>query len=182
MMRILGRGVALAAPGSVGAGQERTGMSEAAASSQSEPRDSRGGPPGGAAGLPSRTGKAVARRIDLSYHKRPHPMRVVRRALIIVALVVTVAWVVIAMAVRGQRIYNPGPVAPSHAMFENNCAVCHDGGHAGQNVATTAPATQPSGGFFKTVSDAARLRCHNADVHAPTQEKFVARLPDSTRP
>jgi hypothetical protein len=68
----------------------------------------------------------VARRIDLSYHKRPHPMRVVRRALIVLAVVGAAGWVIVAMAMRGERIYNPGPVAASHAMFENNCSVCHD--------------------------------------------------------
>ena len=88
-------------------------MSDSAAASQNQLRESEGN----ASEVSPRTGKAIARRIDLSYHKRPHPLRTLRRALVIIAALATLAWLVLAIVFRGQRIYNPGPLAPGVVAF-----------------------------------------------------------------
>jgi len=104
-----------------------------------------------------RTTKTVAKRIDLSYTKQPSPMRTLRRTLVIVCALVAVAWGGWAMLAQGERLYNPGPVAAVHAMFENNCEACHEGAN-GKNS-----------NFLKSVSDAACLKCHEGAIHSEKQ-------------
>ena len=107
--------------------------------------------------------KTVAKRIDLSYIKQPSPMRSLRRVLVIACALVAVAWGGWAMLAQGERLYNPGPVAASHAMFENNCAACHQGADG-----------KGKGNFLKTVSDAACLRCHDGAIHSDKQISLVS--------
>lgn len=108
--------------------------------------------------------KAVAQRIDSSYHKRFSPIRLFRRVLVVVCVLIAGAWVVHAVFGHKEALYNPGPVSPVHAIFENNCGTCHDGGSA-------HPKT---GGFFaKGVSDTACLQCHDAAIHADRQTSLV---------
>jgi predicted CXXCH cytochrome family protein len=106
--------------------------------------------------------KTVAKRIDLSYIKQPSPLRTLRRTLVIVCTLAAVAWGGWAMLVRGERLYNPGPVAAVHAMFENNCEACHDG------------AGRKDSHFFKAVSDSACLKCHDGAIHAQKQVSLVS--------
>lgn len=108
----------------------------------------------------TRTTKSIAKRIDLSYHKRPHPLRTLRRTLVIACALVASAWAGLMLFARADRIYNPGPLTTPHAMFENDCARCHDGGGSGK--------------FLKSVSDSACLKCHDAAIHADRQTTFVS--------
>lgn len=106
--------------------------------------------------------KTVAKRIDLSYIKQPSPLRTLRRTLVIVCALAAVAWGGWAMLVRGERLYNPGPVAAVHAMFENNCEACHQG------------AGGKGGSFIKSVTDAACLKCHDGAIHSDKQTSLVS--------
>lgn len=111
--------------------------------------------------------KVIGKRIDLSYHKQPSPMRSLRRLTVIVCGLAAAIWGGWALFGKsGERFYNPGPVAGLHAMFENDCAACHDGG-------ASSDGGQSSGKFFKTVSDAACLKCHNGTVHSDKQTSLV---------
>src|SRR4051812_36699730 len=94
--------------------------------------------------------KLVARRIDPRYVTRRAPMRAFRAVVVLLCAVGALAWWGWHLKAGNERLYNPGPVAPVHAMFENNCGSCHDG---------------KGNQFFKTVSDDACLRCHDAAVH-----------------
>src|SRR5688500_18148297 len=113
-----------------------------------------------------RTAKAVASRIDLSYFKRPHPLRRARTIAIVVCVLAAAGWAAYAVGRGDQRVYNPGPVTASHAMFENNCTVCHAGdggeGFLSRNVNSYR------------VTDAACLKCHDGAIHHPNQVHFVA--------
>src|SRR5829696_10564101 len=113
-----------------------------------------------------RTAKAVARRIDLSYFKRPHPLRSARTWAVAVCVLAALGWAAFAVGRGDQRVYNPGPVTASHAMFENNCTVCHAGdggeGFLSKNVNS-----------FR-VTDAACLKCHDAAIHHGNQVQFVS--------
>src|SRR5258706_12952041 len=97
--------------------------------------------------------KIVGKRIDLSYRRQPSPMRTLRRLMVIVCGLAAALWGGWALFARSERIYNPGPVADVHAMFEDNCATCHDGGSDGAKVLTTG-------------SDAACLNCPNGPIHS----------------
>ena len=101
--------------------------------------------------------KAIARRIDITYHRRPHWFRWWRRFLVVVVALATGAGAAYMGTGRADHMLNPGPVTQAHAGFENNCAKCHD--------------HDAKGGFFKTVSDNACLACHqSAPIHHPNAD------------
>src|SRR4051794_24281299 len=100
----------------------------------------------------SRTTKTIAKRIDLSYFKRSHPMRRWRRLLTWLAGAAALVWLVTAsVRMTGgkislvDRIHNPGHVSAAHARFENDCAQCHTRKTGG-------------GGFVISVSDESCLK------------------------
>src|SRR5258706_6667204 len=97
--------------------------------------------------------KIVGKRIDLSYRRQPSPMRTLRRLMVIVCGLAAALWGGWALFARSERIYNPGPVPHVHAMFENNCATCHDGGSDGAK-------------FLKTGPYADCLHRHNGAIHS----------------
>jgi len=107
-----------------------------------------------------RTTKILAQRIDLSYFRRPHPFRTLRTVLIALMCLAPLVWWGAAAAMGHRMIYNPGPIAAVHAMWASNCAVCHDAGG--------------TGGFSKSVSDEACLRCHDGAIHHSNQLTLVA--------
>ncbi|MBZ5720199.1 MAG: cytochrome c3 family protein [Acidobacteriia bacterium] len=102
----------------------------------------------------TRTTKTLAKRIDLQYFARPHPFRRWRLWLSVGVPLIALGWVVGQRAEGGQKAYSSGPLAHSHAVFTQQCGLCH--------VART-------GAFFAHVSDQACLTCHDAPVHQPEQ-------------
>lgn len=102
----------------------------------------------------TRTTKKLAKRIDLQYFKRSHPLRRWRFWLSVAVPVVALGWLVTQRAQGGQKAYSSGPLSVSHAVFTQNCSLCH---------VTRAAA------FFKEVSDDACLSCHDAPVHHGSQ-------------
>jgi predicted CXXCH cytochrome family protein len=111
--------------------------------------------------------KIVAKRIDLSYPKQPAPMRSLRRLLVVLCGVGAAVWGGWALFGKtGDRLYNPGPVAGVHAMIENDCASCHDGGGS--------EGGGKGGKFLMSVSDAACLKCHNGTIHSEKQTTLVS--------
>src|SRR5689334_9243881 len=107
---------------------------------------------------PSRDTKAIAQRIDIRYPGWPSWFRWVRRWVIVLSAAGALLWMGFVLSSPSrragtERLLNPGPLAMAHAEFQNNCAACHD--------------ANGRGGFFKTVSDAACLNCHDAASHHP---------------
>lgn len=102
----------------------------------------------------TRTTKKLARRIDLQYFTRPHPLRRWRFWLSLAVPVLALGWLLIQRAQGGQKAYSSGPLSLSHAVFTQQCSLCH---------ATRA------GMFFKEVSDDACLTCHDGPVHHGNQ-------------
>lgn len=111
----------------------------------------------------TRTQKTVSRRIDLTYFKRPSPLRTGKKALAFVAFALAIVFVTFFSIGGDGRLHNPGKLTRAHAAWENNCTACHDGGGAGLAGSKT------TGGFAKTVSDASCLSCHDGALHAKTQ-------------
>lgn len=101
-----------------------------------------------------RTTKKLARRIDLQYFKRPHSLRRWRFWLSVAVPVVALGWLLTQRAQGGQKAYSSGPLSTSHAVFSQQCSLCH---------------VTRAGAFFKEVSDEACLTCHDGPVHHSNQ-------------
>jgi len=102
----------------------------------------------------SRTTKKLAKRIDLQYFTRPHPFRRWRFWLSVAVPVIALGWLVTQWAQGGQKVYSSGPLSASHAVFTQQCSLCH--------FARTAS-------FSAQVRDQACLSCHDAPAHHANQ-------------
>ncbi len=102
----------------------------------------------------SRTTKKLAKRIDLQYFARPHPFRRWRFWLSVAVPVVALGWLVTQRAQGGQKVYSSGPLAASHAVFTQQCSLCH---------------LVRTGSFSQHVSEQACLACHDAPAHQANQ-------------
>jgi hypothetical protein len=95
-----------------------------------------------------KTTKDLAQRIDPQYHRHRHRLRRARLVLGAGAVGVSALWVAVAWAAGDETAYMPGPVARSHALFEEDCAKCH-------------------AERFGPIRDAACLDCHAEAPHVP---------------
>ncbi|MGH9548441.1 MAG: hypothetical protein ACRD3W_03660, partial [Terriglobales bacterium] len=102
----------------------------------------------------SRTTKKLAKRIDLQYFTRPHAFRRWRFWLSVAVPVIALGWLVAQRAQGGEKVYSSGPLSLSHAVFTQQCSLCH--------LARTAS-------FSAQVSDQACLACHDAPPHHANQ-------------
>jgi len=102
----------------------------------------------------SRTTKKLAKRIDLQYFTRPHAFRRWRFWLSVAVPVIALGWLVTQRAQGGQKVYSSGPLSASHAVFTQQCSLCH--------LARAAS-------FSAQVSDQACLSCHDAPAHHANQ-------------
>ena len=102
----------------------------------------------------TRTTKKLARRIDLQYFSRPHPFRRWRFWLSVAVPVLALGWLLTQRAQGGQKIYSSGQLSRSHAVFTQQCGLCH---------------VTRAGAFFKEVSEQACLTCHDGPAHHSSQ-------------
>ena len=102
----------------------------------------------------TRTTKKLARRIDLQYFARPHSFRRWRFWLSIAVPVLALGWLITQRAQGGQKAYSSGPLSASHAVFSQQCSLCH---------------ISRAGAFFQEVKDDACLSCHDGPVHHENQ-------------
>jgi hypothetical protein len=114
--------------------------------------------------------KDRAKRIDPKYIRRPQPWRRARRWLVFLFCTAVLVWLGVASFERtpeGKFVFtamahNPGHVSAAHAMIEHDCLACHTG--------------DGRGGFIKTVSDSACLKCHDAGIHSVNQTTLKAQV------
>ena len=102
----------------------------------------------------TRTTKKLAKRIDLQYFARPHPFRRWLFWLSVAVPVIALSWFLAQRAHGGQKVYSSGQLSRSHAVFTQQCTLCH--------------VTQ-TGAFTASVTDKACLACHDAPLHHPNQ-------------
>ncbi len=102
----------------------------------------------------ARTTKQLAQRIDLQYFTRPHALRRWRFWLSIVVPVFALLWFTAQRVEGGKKTYSSGPLAQAHAVFTQQCNLCH---------------SQQPGAFFEHASDRACLTCHDAPAHHANQ-------------
>jgi hypothetical protein len=103
----------------------------------------------------TRTTKKLAKRIDLQYFAHPHPLRSWRFWLSVAIPLLALGWFVAERAQGGQKVYSSGPLSHAHAVFTQQCALCH--------------VTQ-AGAFSAQVTDKACLTCHDAPMHHANQK------------
>jgi mono/diheme cytochrome c family protein len=96
-----------------------------------------------------RTAKGLAQRIDLQYFKKLYGFRRWRLLLSIAVPLLAAGWLLGERVSRKSAPYSAGPVSSAHAVFGQNCALCHVRG----------------AGFSAGVQDKACLACHDAPVH-----------------
>jgi len=98
----------------------------------------------------TRTAKALAQRIDMSYFKRRAPLRRWVLLLSMAAPVAALLWIGGVAATGSRAPFSSGPVAHTHAVFGERCERCH---------------VTPMAAFRSHVTDAACLSCHDAPAH-----------------
>lgn len=103
----------------------------------------------------TRTTKKLARRIDLQYFTRPHAFRRWRFWLSVAIPVLALGWLFTQRVQGNQKVYSSGPLSRSHAVFTQQCNLCH---------------VSRAGAFAKNVSDDACLACHDAPIHQAQQQ------------
>ena len=112
---------------------------------------------------PFRTLKPLAERIELDYFRRPRQLRPTRTVVTGVVLLASLAGLVAAVVTHQHRIFQAGPLATTHAMFENSCEQCHS--QAFQVAWRLVPGNED----FRSVAEAACKRCHDGPIHNEQQ-------------
>ena len=102
----------------------------------------------------TRTTKKLAKRIDLQYFARPHPFRRYRFWLSVAVPILALTWFLAQRAQGGQKVYSSGPLSHAHAVFTQQCILCH---------------TTQAGVFSARVTGKACLTCHDAPQHHANQ-------------
>ena len=102
----------------------------------------------------TRTTKKLAKRIDMQYFAHPHPFRRWRFWLSAAIPLLALGWFITQRAQGGQKVYSSGPLSHAHAVFTQQCALCH---------------VKQAGAFSAQVTDKACLTCHDAPVHHVNQ-------------
>ena len=90
----------------------------------------------------------------MQYFARPHAFRRWRFWLSVGVPLAALAWFLVQRTGHGQKIYSSGPLSQAHAVFTQQCALCH--------------VTQ-AGDFSAQVTDNACLTCHDAPAHHANQ-------------
>jgi hypothetical protein len=102
----------------------------------------------------TRTTKKLAKRIDLQYFAHPHPFRRWRFWLSVAVPLIAMGWFITQRAQGGQKVYSSGQLSHAHAVFTQQCTLCH---------------VPQAGAFSAQVTDKACLACHDAPLHHANQ-------------
>ena len=105
-----------------------------------------------------RTAKTLAQRIDLQYFAKLRGFRRWKLILSIAVPLIAAGWLLAERVTSKSAAYSAGPVSSSHAVFGQNCALCHVRGTS----------------FSATVPDKACLACHDAPLHHANQRMMPA--------
>lgn len=101
-----------------------------------------------------RTAKTLAQRHDRTYFSRLNRLGRWRLALSILLPAVAVLWLAWHAFAGQQAVYSSGPLSKSHAVFSNQCGVCH---------------TTTLGVFREHVKDETCANCHDGPIHHANQ-------------
>ena len=96
-----------------------------------------------------RTAKSLAKRIDLQYFAKLHVFRRWKLWLSVAVPTIALGWILAETTLHRSNVYTSGPLSPAHAVFANQCALCH--------VRRTR--------YQASVKDRTCLSCHDAPAH-----------------
>ncbi len=111
---------------------------------------------------PFRSPKTLPEWIELDYYDRPRRLRRLKLSISVLVLLLGVtAITALTFWPRHQLLYQAGPLSTAHAMFNQDCAVCHT------DAFKTATRLWPGNVHLHAVSDDACTSCHNGAPHQP---------------
>jgi hypothetical protein len=105
--------------------------------------------------------KKLTQTVELDYFQRPRPFRRVKRSLLAAAFLASSLLVVLSLLPHQRTAYQSAPVSTAHAMFNQDCGICHPG------------AFRPFERFirhdssFHSVTDETCIKCHAGSHHHP---------------
>ncbi len=117
-----------------------------------------------------RNQKNLAEWVELDYFNRPRGLRRLYNVLPLVVLLLG-AGAVLAVAFfypRSSLLVQAGPVSPAHAMFNEDCAQCH------QEAFRTAKKVVDWSSSLRAIPDGACIRCHDGPPHNDPQAEQMA--------
>jgi predicted CXXCH cytochrome family protein len=115
--------------------------------------------------------KSLSEALQLDYYRRPRGLRRLRSWLGWTTLAATAALALLTVWPRARFVYQALPVSPAHALFDNNCEVCHKKSFVPASRLINSNATLTS------VDDTTCLQCHDGPPHQP-----AAALSDADTP
>lgn len=113
---------------------------------------------------PLRTPGSLDEWMELDYYRRPRPLRRYRRWLVWLALLSSVAGVAATFWPDNRGVYQAAPLSSAHAMFNDQCALCHTEGFQ------TARRLWPGHTDLLSVTNESCARCHAGALHNEQQE------------
>jgi len=124
----------------------------------------------------SRTTKALAKRIELDYFHRPHPLRTWKGRIAWGASALMLLGVAWAMIPSRRIAWSGGALSSSHKFFQRDCAACHGPGASSDNEKSSRTPGAAAGFPWSTsgegsgaVTDAACSACHAGPRHQANQ-------------
>ena len=98
--------------------------------------------------------------LEMDYYQRPRALKRWKRWFMLIIVLVCVGGVVAAIFTpQAKKLYQAGPVSPAHAMFNEDCSVCH------QQSFQTAKRLVNWSKDISAVPDQACSRCHEGPPH-----------------
>ena len=110
-----------------------------------------------------RSSRQLAERVEIDFYKRRNRFRLWTWSLALAAAVLSAVWLVWAAAGGNQSLYVSGPISTSHAMFENDCAKCHEQWAVLERLVSFDDQTA-------TAPDEKCLACHAGPAHHSQQQ------------
>jgi predicted CXXCH cytochrome family protein len=114
--------------------------------------------------------KSLSESLQLDYYRRPRGIRRLRSRLGWPTLIGCLALVGLTFWPRARFVYEAHPVSPAHALFNDNCEVCHE------KSFTPALRLINSSSAMTSVDNQTCVKCHEGPPHQDPE-----RLADSTR-
>jgi predicted CXXCH cytochrome family protein len=106
--------------------------------------------------------KSLSESLQLDYYRRPRGVRRLRSWLGWPTLIGCIVLVAVTFWPRARFVYEAHPVSPAHALFNDNCEVCHE--------KSLVPVSRliNSGDQLRSVDDSTCVKCHEGPPHQPT--------------
>lgn len=115
-----------------------------------------------------RTSRELSERVEIDFYRHPRRFRRLTWGTAAVLGIVSAAWLVV-QSVQGRgRIYQAGPLATPHRLFENDCEKCHTTWTPLLRL-TSLTTSSPVGTSLSSVTNEKCMACHTGPAHHDNQ-------------